>query len=71
MDASVNEINGLVLEGLPSIKYFPANSDAVIDYSGDQKLDALIEFLESGGKVKDDATSKSEEAKDAESHEEL
>jgi len=51
MDATTNELEDVKIQGFPTIKFFPANSDVVIDYAGDRGLDAFVKFLESGGKL--------------------
>uniref|UniRef100_A0A914QHD5 protein disulfide-isomerase n=1 Tax=Panagrolaimus davidi TaxID=227884 RepID=A0A914QHD5_9BILA len=75
MDSTQNEVEGLKIQGFPTIKFFPANSDKVIDYNGDRKLDAFVKFLESGVKTGaglSDAEKAEEEADDDdEGHNEL
>jgi protein disulfide-isomerase A1 len=74
MDSTQNEVEGLKIQGFPTIKFFPANSDKVIDYNGDRKLDAFVQFLESSGNVKaraSDTVKAEEEADDDESHTEI
>lgn len=51
VDSTKNEIVGLPITGFPTIKYFPANSDDVIDYGGDRELNDFIRFVESDGKI--------------------
>nr|KAG5703827.1 hypothetical protein BaRGS_031461 [Batillaria attramentaria] len=50
MDATANEIEEVKVQSFPTLKYFPAGSDEVIDYNGERTLDAFIKFVESGGK---------------------
>ncbi|WP_411023298.1 hypothetical protein, partial [Salmonella sp. s51228] len=51
IDSTKNEIIDLPITGFPTIKYFPANSDEIIDYGGDRELKYFIQFVESDGKV--------------------
>jgi|UniRef100_A0AC35FJP1 protein disulfide-isomerase A1 len=74
MDATTNEVEDVKVQSFPTIKFFPANSNKVIDYSGDRTFDAFVKFLESGGKTGaglSDAEKAEEEADDDEGHTEL
>ncbi|KAF8364296.1 hypothetical protein PRIPAC_91219 [Pristionchus pacificus] len=46
VDSTQNEIEGLKVEGFPTLKYFPAGSDEVIDYKGGRALNDFVEFIE-------------------------
>lgn len=50
MDATANELADVKIRGFPTIKFFPKNSDEIIDYNGERTLDGFVKFLESGGK---------------------
>jgi len=50
MDATANELEDIKVQSFPTIKYFPAGSSKVIDYSGERTLEGFSKFLESGGK---------------------
>ncbi|XP_070581396.1 protein disulfide-isomerase-like [Ptychodera flava] len=50
MDSTANEVESVKVHSFPTIKYFPKDSDEVIDYNGERTLDGFIKFLESGGK---------------------
>jgi protein disulfide-isomerase A1 len=50
MDATANELEDIKIHSFPTIKYFPAGSNKVVDYSGERTLDGFTKFLESGGK---------------------
>ncbi|KAF8370408.1 hypothetical protein PRIPAC_76837 [Pristionchus pacificus] len=41
-----NEIEGVKVEGFPTLKYFKAGSDEVIDYKGGRALNDFVEFIE-------------------------
>nr|CAH8860157.1 unnamed protein product [Trichobilharzia regenti] len=61
MDSTVNEVEDLKITSFPTLKYYPKNSDEVIDYTGDRSFEALKKFVESGGKSE---KSEEEEPKD-------
>uniref|UniRef100_A0A0N4Z9A5 Protein disulfide-isomerase n=1 Tax=Parastrongyloides trichosuri TaxID=131310 RepID=A0A0N4Z9A5_PARTI len=50
MDATLNEVEDVKVNSFPTIKFFPAGSDKVIDYTGDRTLEAFTAFIESDGK---------------------
>jgi len=50
MDATANELEDIKVHSFPTIKYFPADSNKVVDYTGERTLDGFSKFLESGGK---------------------
>lgn len=49
MDSTANELEDVKIASFPTLKYFPKNSDEVIDYTGARTLEALTKFLESDG----------------------
>jgi len=50
MDATANEVDEVQVSGFPTIKFFPADSDEVVDYDGARDLDGFIAFLEKNAK---------------------
>jgi len=50
MDATVNELEDIKVQGFPTLKFFPSGSSKVVEYAGDRTYDAFVKFLESGGK---------------------
>lgn len=67
MDATANEVADVKVQSFPTLKFFPAGSNKIVDYSGERTLEAFTKFLESGGK---DGAGASEEDKAAEEAEE-
>jgi protein disulfide-isomerase A1 len=50
MDSTANELETVKVQGFPTIKYFMAEDNKVVDYNGERTLEGLTKFLESGGK---------------------
>lgn len=50
MDATANEVEDVKVQSFPTIKFFPAGSNKVVDYTGERTLEGFSKFLESGGK---------------------
>jgi len=50
MDSTANELETVKIQGFPTIKYFMAGDNNVVDYNGERTLEGLEKFLESGGK---------------------
>ncbi|WKY17011.1 hypothetical protein Q1695_001546 [Nippostrongylus brasiliensis] len=67
MDATANEVEDVKVQSFPTIKFFPAGSNKVVDYTGDRTLEGFTKFLESGGK---EGAGPSEDEKAAEEAEE-
>ncbi|CAD6188831.1 unnamed protein product [Caenorhabditis auriculariae] len=73
MDATLNEVEDVKIQSFPTIKFFPAGSNKVIDYTGDRTIEGFTKFLESNGKdgagpSEDD---KADEEAEEEGHSEL
>lgn len=45
MDATANEAEGVNVEGFPTIKFYPANNKAGVDYKGGRTLEEMEAFL--------------------------
>ncbi|ELU15730.1 hypothetical protein CAPTEDRAFT_156715 [Capitella teleta] len=50
MDSTANELEDVKVQSFPTIKFFPKDSEEVIDYNGERTLEGFTKFLESGGK---------------------
>ncbi|XP_043567007.1 protein disulfide-isomerase A2-like [Chiloscyllium plagiosum] len=52
MDATLNEVESVKVQGFPTIKYFPAGSGKkMIDYEGARDLETFSKFLDNGGQL--------------------
>ncbi|XP_067298925.1 protein disulfide-isomerase A2 [Pseudorasbora parva] len=61
MDAAENDAEGIIIEGFPTIKYFPAgDKKKTVNYNGARDLETFSKFLDNGG-VLPEQTSKDEE----------
>jgi len=70
-DATLNEFDGVEVQGFPTLKYFPKGEDAaMVDYSGGRDLDSLIKFMENEGKEVAEEEEEDEEEEDIEEEEE-
>jgi len=46
MDATANEVEGVAIQGYPTIKFYPAHSKhAPVDFDGDRTASGIIEWL--------------------------
>jgi len=50
MDSTANEVEEVKIQSFPTIKFFPAGSNKVVDYTGERTLEGFTKFLDSGGK---------------------
>jgi len=50
MDATANELEDVKVHSFPTIKFFPAGSSKIVDYTGERTLEGFSKFLDSGGK---------------------
>ena len=76
MDSTANELESVKIQGFPTIKYFMAGDNNVIDYNGERTLEGLEKFLESGGKdgagvPEDDEDLDEDDEEDDGAHDEL
>jgi protein disulfide-isomerase A1 len=75
MDSTANELETVKVQGFPTLKYFMAGDNKVVDYNGERTLEGLKKFLESGGKdgagVPEDEEDEDDEDDDDAGHDEL
>lgn len=75
MDSTANEVEDVKIQSFPTIKFFPAGTHKIVDYSGDRTLEGFTKFLESQGKEgsgpSDDDKAAEEGEEEGEGHEEL
>jgi len=72
MDATTNELADVKVQSFPTIKFFPAGSNKVIDYTGERTLEGFSKFLDSNGKEGAGASEEDKAAEEAEeAHTEL
>lgn len=61
-DATVNEAEGVEIRGYPTLKFYPRDNKAGVDYEGERDLDAFKKYLEEkSGVLRDAAGAKQEE----------
>uniref|UniRef100_A0A3Q3W8H3 Protein disulfide-isomerase n=1 Tax=Mola mola TaxID=94237 RepID=A0A3Q3W8H3_MOLML len=60
MDATVNEVESINIQGFPTLKYFPADGKEVVDYTGKRDLETLSKFLDDGGVLPEETTAPTE-----------
>lgn len=74
MDSTANEVEDVKIQSFPTLKYFPAGSEEIIDYNGERTLDGFKKFLESEGKegagVAEDEEEEEEEGEEDEDDDE-
>jgi hypothetical protein len=46
MDATANEVDGVSIQGFPTLKFYPANNKTPMDFSGDRTAEGFYQFLE-------------------------
>uniref|UniRef100_A0A914DPQ3 Protein disulfide-isomerase n=1 Tax=Acrobeloides nanus TaxID=290746 RepID=A0A914DPQ3_9BILA len=72
MDSTANEVEDMKIKSFPTIKFFPAGSNKIVDYTGKRTLEGFSKFLESGGKEDADLSDEDETEEDEEdAHTEL
>ena len=46
MDATANEVSSVQVSGFPTLKFFPADKDEIVDFNGDRTKEGMINFIE-------------------------
>jgi len=49
MDSTGNELEDVKIQSFPTLKFFPKDSDEIVDYNGERTLEAMVKFVESNG----------------------
>ena len=44
-DATANEIEGVAIEGFPTLKFYPAKNKVAVDYDGERTEESLLSFI--------------------------
>jgi len=68
-DSTLNEFDGVEVQGFPTLKYFPKGG-GMVDFNGGRDLDSLIKFVENEGKEVAEEEAEDEEEEDIEEEEE-
>jgi len=50
VDSTANEFERFKIHSFPTIKYFVAKSDKIIDFTGERTLESFVKFIDSDGK---------------------
>lgn len=52
MDATANEVDGVNIQGFPTLKLYKKGTNEIIDYNNERDVKNMAKFLESGGDKK-------------------
>ena len=45
MDATANEVEGVAIEGFPTLKLYPANNKVPVDFDGERSENVIVDWL--------------------------
>lgn len=45
VDATANEIEGVAIEGFPTLKFYAANNKTPVDFDGERTEEGITEFI--------------------------
>ena len=45
MDSTENEVEGVDIQGFPTLKFYPGNNKRPVDFEGDRNFDGLLKFI--------------------------
>jgi len=68
IDSTANELEHTKIQSFPTLKLYKKETNEVVDYKGARTLDAIAEFMESGGVTKDAASEQDEEEEEEDVH---
>uniref|UniRef100_A0A4W4FK58 Protein disulfide-isomerase n=1 Tax=Electrophorus electricus TaxID=8005 RepID=A0A4W4FK58_ELEEL len=67
MDATANEVEAVSVQGFPTLKFFPAETERkVIDYNGKRDLETFSKFLDNGGVLPEEEDDEDEDEEEEE-----
>lgn len=46
IDATANEIEGIPIQGFPTLKFFAANNKTPVDFSGERNEEGILKYLQ-------------------------
>ncbi|CAM4501269.1 unnamed protein product [Leuciscus chuanchicus] len=69
MDATENDVEDVIIQGFPTIKYFPAGTEKkIVDYDGNRDLETFSKFLDNGGELPEEESKDEDEDDDDNDH---
>ncbi|KAG1961258.1 protein disulfide-isomerase A2 [Pimephales promelas] len=72
MDATENDVEDVIIQGFPTIKYFPAGTEKkIIDYDGNRDLETFSKFLDNGGVLPEEESKDEDEDNDDDDEDEV
>jgi protein disulfide-isomerase A1 len=60
MDSTENEVDGVDIQGFPTLKFYPANNKKPLDFEGDRNFDGLLKFIKQNSYYEVELTAKTD-----------